>query len=404
MDANLAVLVTRFVTPDTVERIAVALGLERSKTQAAVDAAIPALLAAFRRVAADAEGAETITDAVQQQPGAAERFAGRVSEGGRADLIDRGSRVVGSILPDTDQAAITAAVARFSSTTPSAARSLLSMLAPVALSVIGSELERRGTDASGVAGLLAEQKAAIDAAMPPGLADMISGNKIIEATKSGVPTMTATAAHEAARAVLQERARQYSAGSYAGRSRHDAARNAARAAWSGFNPPSFARPDWVYWAVPMAVIVALGGYVLSTLAPATRQFASTAPGALQTTVSGKPQTAPPAATLDIAAIDMSRQLDRSLTMLRSSLEGISSAETANAALPRLQALSTQVDRLGGAIGQLTPEQRKLFVGVDATAMNSLDRLMDRVVAMPGVSEVLKPTIDGLKKKLATLPA
>jgi len=312
---------------------------------------------------------------------------------------------VGSIVPDIDQAAITAAVARFSSTTPAAAGSLLSMLAPVALSAIGRELERRGASASDVATLFAEQKPAIDAAMPSGLADMISGNKIIEAAKSGTPAMAASDVHKAAAAALQERARQASsAASNAGRSRRDAARNAGSAAWSGFNPPAFSRPDWIYWAVPMAVIVALGGYVLSTLAPATRQFASTAPGALQTTVSGKTQTAPPAATLDIAAIDMSRQLDRSLTMLRSSLEGISNAATAKAALPRLQALSTQVDRLGGAIGQFTPEQRKLFVGVDATAMNSLDRLMDRVVAMPGVSEVLKPTIDGLKKKLATLPA
>ena len=95
---------------------------------------------------------------------------------------------------------------------------------------------------------------------------------------------------------------------------------------------------------------------------------------------------------------------RALTTLRSSLEGISDAETARAALPRLQALDAQVDRLGGAIGQLTAEQRKLFVGVDPTMMNSLNQLMDRVVAIPGVSGVLKPTIDSLKQKLATLPA
>jgi hypothetical protein len=154
----------------------------------------------------------------------------------------------------------------------------------------------------------------------------------------------------------------------------------------------------------MAVIVALGGYVLSTLAPGTRQFASTAPSASQTTARGTPQTALPAAKLDVAAIDMSRQLDQSLTTLRRSLEGISDAETAKAALPKLRAVSAQVDGLGGAIGQLTPEQRKLFVGVDATAMKTLNQLMDRVVAMPGVSEVLKPMIDGLKQKLATLPA
>src|SRR4029078_4087357 len=135
--------------PMRVGRMTAARGLERSKTEAAVDAAIPALLAAFSGGAGDADGAATITEAIEEHPVAADRFAGRVSEGGRADLIHRGSRGVGAIIPDTDQAAITAAVARFSSTTPAAARSLLSMLAPVVLSVIGNELERRGAHPRG---------------------------------------------------------------------------------------------------------------------------------------------------------------------------------------------------------------------------------------------------------------
>jgi hypothetical protein len=37
-------------------------------------------------------------------------------------------------------------------------------------------------------------------------------------------------------------------------------------------------------------------------------------------------------------------------------------------------------------------------------MSSLNQLFDKVLAIPGVAEIIKPTIDALKAKLATLTA
>ena len=51
MAANLVSLVTQFLTPDLIGRIATALGLDRNKVQAAISSAVPTLLAAFNNSA-----------------------------------------------------------------------------------------------------------------------------------------------------------------------------------------------------------------------------------------------------------------------------------------------------------------------------------------------------------------
>jgi hypothetical protein len=47
MAINLISLVTQFLTPDMIGRIAAALGLDRNAVQTAINAAVPALLAGF---------------------------------------------------------------------------------------------------------------------------------------------------------------------------------------------------------------------------------------------------------------------------------------------------------------------------------------------------------------------
>jgi hypothetical protein len=61
-----------------------------------------------------------------------------------------------------------------------------------------------------------------------------------------------------------------------------------------------------------------------------------------------------------------------------------------------------LDRVHHRVGRMTPEQRKLLAGIVSRLMPTLNQLLDKVLAIPGVSEVLKPTIDLLKAKLALL--
>jgi hypothetical protein len=88
--------------------------------------------------------------------------------------------------------------------------------------------------------------------------------------------------------------------------------------------------------------------------------------------------------------------------LRNTLGGVTDAASAQAALPKLQDITTQIGRVDGLIGQMTPEQKKLLAGIVNPLMPTLNQLFDKVLAIPGVSEVSKPTIDLLKAKLAML--
>ena len=63
-----------------------------------------------------------------------------------------------------------------------------------------------------------------------------------------------------------------------------------------------------------------------------------------------------------------------------------------------------MDRVRGLLGQLSVEQRKVLAGLIRPVMPRLDDLFDKVLAIPGVIAVLKPTIDTLKADLVALAA
>jgi hypothetical protein len=48
----------------------------------------------------------------------------------------------------------------------------------------------------------------------------------------------------------------------------------------------------------------------------------------------------------------------------------------------------------------TPEQRKLLAGIVNPLMPTVNQLFDKVLAISGVAELLKPAVDALKGKLA----
>src|SRR5262249_28392956 len=83
---------------------------------------------------------------------------------------------------------------------------------------------------------------------------------------------------------------------------------------------------------------------------------------------------------------------------------ITDTASAQAALPKLQEVTAQIDKVDGLVGQLSPEQRKALAGMVNPLMPSLNQLFDKVLAIPGVTELLKPTIDALRAKLALLTA
>jgi len=364
MAINLVSLVMQFLTPDMIGRIASALGLDRNNTQTAIGAAVPGLLAGLSGVAAQPGGAQKLIDAVRQQTGALGSFANMIGASGRSSLIEEGSQILSSLLGGRDQTALAGAVGKYAGLGQNASGSLLGMLAPIVMGTIGQQQGTRSLDAGAITSLLSSQKDNIVAALPAGFANLLGGTGLLDSLGGAARTATA-AAGQTARVTT----------------------SAARAIGDTGERAAAVSLNWLYWLIPLLAIVALLIYF----------FARPAEQVVQPSV-------PTIPSLTVGGLDIGKQVTDSITSLRTTLGGITDAASAQAALPKLREVTTQIDKVDGLLGQLSPEQRKVLAGMVNPLMPSLNQLFDKVLAIPGVAELLKPTIDALRAKLAMLTA
>jgi hypothetical protein len=195
---------------------------------------------------------------------------------------------------------------------------------------------------------------------------LLSGSGLLE--KFGLAGAATAAAGQATRAA--------SSTAYAV---SNAGQRAAGAATSGI-------PRWLYGLLAAVVVALLVVWYL--VGNRTQQVAE--------------QGVNPAQSLVVDGVNVGTQLSDGLTALRTTLQGITDTDSAQAALPKLQVAATQFDKIGSLVRQMSPDQRKIAVGLVGTLMPMLNQLFDKVLALPGVSVVLKPTIDALKASLATI--
>jgi hypothetical protein len=101
-------------------------------------------------------------------------------------------------------------------------------------------------------------------------------------------------------------------------------------------------------------------------------------------------------------VDIGKQVANNIASVRATLNGVTDVSSAQAALPKLKEATAQIDKTDSAVGQLSAEQRKLIAAVINPLMPAV--LCDKVLAIPGVAEVLKLSVDTLKAKLTALAA
>jgi hypothetical protein len=361
MAADLVSLVMQFLTPDLVGRIANGLGLDSNKVQSAIGAGIPGLLAGISGVAATPGGPQKLVEAAKQESGTPGKLAETLGGSDQSYLMARGSQLLGSLLSTRDQNALTEAIGRFSGLGGANSSSLLGMLAPI---VMGTIARQQGSlNPNGMANLLASQKDNIAAALPSGFSKLLGGTGLLDSL-GGAARDAAGAANQATRNV--------GSAVYASRGvSQQAASGAAR---------------WL-WLIPAAAIIAGVAYWLNE--PAQQVLREHVVTTQDLTVGG---------------VDLGKQASDNLSGLRTTLSGITDVASAKAALPKLQQVTDQLDKTRGLIGSLSPEQRKVLADQVNPAMLAVNQLFDKVLAIPGVEEVLKPTIDTVRAKLTTLTA
>jgi len=376
MATNLVSYIMQFLTPDMIGRIAAALGLSRNDAQTGVTAAIPALLAAISGVAAKPGGAQNLVDTIKQQSSVPDSFSGLIGGNNQPSFIEKGSSLLTSLLGSQDQSALAGALGKSAGLAHDAARSLLGMLTPVVMGLIGKQIGPR-LDVGSLTGLLSSQKEQIAQALPAGMGKLLGGTGLLDSLTGAAGEVVETAG-QVGRTAAAGTGQIAQLASSAARSVGSAGQRAV--ATSGI-------PTWVYWAAPLIVLAGILWYLLGNRVEQVAQQ----------------PTVVPAQSVVVGGVDIGKQIEDSLDELRTSLQGITDVASATAAVPKLQAATAQIDKVDGMVGQLSADQRKIMAGLISPAMPTINQLFDKVLAIPAVGEVVKPTIDTLKTKLADLP-
>lgn len=172
-------LLSAFLTPDIAGKIASAAGLDGAIAQKAVSAAVPTLLSGLADLAGKPGGARQLANAVADQPAdVLTNIASRLTDS--AQLADKGTNVLSSLLGGGALGMLIATLSKFLGASEGSMRTLLGLLTPVIMGVLGRQQRAADLDANGLARMLMGRKDDIAAAMPSGLGRLLEGSGIYE--------------------------------------------------------------------------------------------------------------------------------------------------------------------------------------------------------------------------------
>jgi hypothetical protein len=426
-------LIMERLSPQLIGQIASALGLDRAATEKAISAAVPALLSALVGLVSKPDGATRLATTLQQQdPDQVERAASTVGSGDQQAVIDQGTNSLASLFGNDALGSLTSALGRFAGTGEGQAKSLLGLVAPLVLGVLGRQQKTSGLDATGLADLLTSQKDAIAGALPSGLANLLSGTGLLQGISDRLRDTGATAARAtgASAASLQN----------AARSVPPAAQRASASGGSSMR--------WAWVAAAIVVVAALAYYYVggkrsqemaeratgSATQPTEQATGAASKAAQQTTETAKEttqqtteaakeatqqatgaasqatrqateaasQAATSVANLTVGNVNLSDRITTFFDDAKKTLEGVTDAKSAEAARPKLQELAANLDQISGLAGQLPADGKQAFTGMVNKVVPTLRPLIDKVLAMPGVGEVLQATLEPIKTKLQAM--
>ena len=356
VNVNFVSLAQQFLTPELIAKIASALGVDRSLIGKAVAALIPTLLGSLAGLSSSQDGAKKLAHAIgKQDPGTLDSLASAIGGSGQQALTDGGINSLNSLLGGSTVRDVAGALGKFAGIGQSPTWSLIGMLTPAILGLLGKQMKEEDLHASGLAELLAAQKSNISSAMPADFANLLGS--------AGIRGFAAANAKPA-------------------QSAHAAFNESASAA----KPSSF--PGWLRWALGLLVIALIAWWLQGDRTAVVEEPKTTADKTVQ-----EP-------TVDGA--ELASKVQKTLDNLKITLQGISNPTSANTALPKLKLAAADLDKVHELSGKLPSNGKTTLAALVAAARPAIEELFDKVLAIPGVAAVAKPAIEALRTQLDTL--
>jgi hypothetical protein len=368
---------SQLMTPEVLGKLGGLIGASESQTRSATSAAVPALLSAFGKTASTNSGADQLAKAMGGLDlGMLGNIAGLLGGSQAQGLGNVGGNLLTSLLGGGNMlSSLVGTLASFAGVQPGIMKTLLTYLAPMVLGMVAKQFTGR-PDAAGVARLFSEQAGNIQRAVPKGLSLADLGSV------SGRPSEPA---------------------------RHGGHSHEPQ--------PSGGLPGWL---LPLLALGALGlGWYLWNQNKAKQAqeivVAETerkvGPATIRTEEvieqKGRDIVDTVAETISIdpkflEAIRVGKNATELFGGLTSVLKGVTNEETARLAVPELEKLAPMLTTIDDEAGRLPAEEKSAFAGFIGKNLGVLSKVIDTVMALPGVKDLLGPTVGPMVETLTRL--
>ena len=176
MAVNLVELVKGYLTPDIIQKSASFVGESEPATQKAMNGIVPTLIAAMANQAATSGGAEKLSRILDtgKYNGSGLNNLGSLFSGGETTqkAITQGKDTLSSLFGSKTEG-VTDQIARFAGVRAGSASSLLALVVPLILSLLGRQRSTIGQGPSALASLLGEQKGFLSGLLPAGIGSFL---------------------------------------------------------------------------------------------------------------------------------------------------------------------------------------------------------------------------------------
>jgi hypothetical protein len=391
MAINLMDLVKSAISSSGVaDQIGSAVGLEKSKTNSAIEAAIPVLLGGLMKKASTPSGATELSNFFKKQdaePSILDNLGSLVSGGASSKLLGMGSSLLPMLL-GSSQASIVSVLMKLLGIGDKGVLGLLGSLAPIVMSVVGKQAKSAGGFDPGVlTNLLGGQNNFLSSALPNELKGVMG---LADLGRQASETVT-----NAARNTTRE--------------------NTTRE--KGYVAPAPAAPasNPLSWLLPLLALAALGflGY---TFMSGTKKEEVKTP-VVRTTPTPVPEKAPAikpapdvvAAPLELPKLelpggmsieDLQKKLAGSFDGITTTLGSITDVDTAKGAVSKLEEAAKAYADLGmdkmpaAATGTLAPFIKPYFEKVGG--------LLNTLYLIPGVKDIIEPVLGPMVQSVSKI--
>ena len=373
---NLVDLVTSQLTGDVLGKLAGLTGTNEAQTRSATNAAVPALLSAFGKLASTNSGASTLASSL----GGLDlktlgNLAGLLGGSQASGLGSIGGSLLSSLLGN-NLGSLVGTIASFAGMQPGIMKTLLTYLAPIVLGTVANSFKGVKPDAAGLTRLFSEQQDNIKAALPRGLslADFD--------TTSASPRRA-----EETRGVH----------------RHEEPASAFPSWLPLLLLPLLGLVGWALWPkpapAPRAVVVnetvrREGPLVVDRTETVEIEGKKVVADVVQETIALAPGVAD--------ALKMGTDLTGLFGNLGKVLGGVTNEDSARAAIPQLTEFAPVLESLQKSTVALPEAGRSTIAEMVLKNMGGLQKVIDTVMAIPGVKEILGPTVTPMIETLSKL--